>query len=889
MTDLATQYAGFISYRRVVPDQRWARWLHRQLETFRLPQHLVQLHSLESPKLGRFFLDDAETAAEGDLSAMIRRCLAESESLIVVSSPRVRDAPWVNAEVDYYARMHPRRPILSLLIEGEPSESFPRSLVNDDLPRKQPLLEGGQPLAADVRRIRWWEPERRRLAVTKIAAAILGPRNGIDFDELWQRERRRIAQRRWFLFTSAGSVASVTGGLSWWGISQRKKADLEEERVRHVRAAEAIQEVSTLWETDSGQALSLLHDLERIPEQLRDFTWRYYHRVCRPFCKSVTLDDSAVTSLEFSTRSPGLLLTTNQSGAVHLWNMEDGHQHTLADAKHEVVGAAASVSGRWFAAAFGSGRVQIWDANDAYSSRFVEASGTLTALAFVDDILCVGSNKGIVAAWNVGTCDKLDEVQAAAPVYDLHAMPGGRLFGTGEVGILWVWRPGADSSLEIVGELDELHQVNAITSASGDLGTLVVTGGGVSVIAQPFTNARHPVRVWGMGDGFLRKGFLWELTGHEDSIRGLATIPSNGDYRIVSVSDDGSLRVWDLKSRGQTHNLTAKRRFLTCVACAADGRSVATGDTNGVIRVWDVGSRQAVRTASAPGVVPLRSLALCETANTFAVSDDIGRVRIWNVFPLQEVAELTAHGDVRRGLCFSRVGDILAAGTRNGSVQLWDISTRQLGRTLSTSLGSINALAFSADGLLAAGGNGGVMIWSSKNWEQEAAMPSFGEVNDVAFCDNERLLVLGAADGTVRAWDCRRRVVRRQISTQLGAIATLAVHPELPIAAVVGAGTSVELWNLSTGRLLRSIAGHRKAVRSVAFSPDGKTLASAGFDDRVILWDHDVGVKRTEFNCDEGTIREVRFAGAGDALIAAGGGEFGAIEHRIYAWDAVVR
>ena len=193
MTDAETEYAGFISYRRVAPDQQWATWLHRQLETFRLPKGLVQSHSLESNKLGPFFLDDAETAAEDDLPAKLRESLGQSESVVVVCSPRTCDALWVNAEIEYYAKTHPHRPIILMLIEGEPTEAFPRSLFKDNPQDDLSLLDSKQPLAADVRQNKWWQFERRRLAVTKVAAAILKQRIGVEFDQLWQRERRRFA------------------------------------------------------------------------------------------------------------------------------------------------------------------------------------------------------------------------------------------------------------------------------------------------------------------------------------------------------------------------------------------------------------------------------------------------------------------------------------------------------------------------------------------------------------------------------------------------------------------------------------------------------------------------------------------------------------------------
>jgi len=876
------EYAGFISYRRVASDQRWAKWLHRQLEAFRVPRDIVRSYSLESNKLGRFFLDDAETAAESNLSAKIRESLEEAESLVVVCSPQIKDAPWVGAEIEYFAATHSQHPVILLLIEGEPEDSFPQVLINNESGDGSSVLESTLPLAADVRQNKWWQFVRRRLAVTKIAAAILKKRIGLDFDQLWQRERKRITQRRRFLGVGITSLAGVVGGLSWWGFDERRKAANEKSRVRHVRAAEAFQEVSTLWSKDSQQALAILEDLERIPKELRDFTWDYFFRLCRSFEESVTIDASPVTSIAFLSQSTGRLLIAQESGRVTLWDADAGNLRTLAEVNQRCVCAAVSGSGQWIAATYESGGVQVWDSIDDFSSRMIETEDKITAVEFSDELLCIGSNKGIVTTWDAESLEMRTEIQVAAPVYQLRSDSHGRLIGTGEVGVVWMRTPEDNGATETIGELDELHQVNALALSSGSQGTFVTTGGGISAIIRPFENASHVVRIWGLGDGIFRKGLLDELSGHEDSITGLAA--SDSEYTVYSVSNDGSLRVWNLVSRKQVLNLTAERSFLTCVACSADANRVATGGSNGEVRIWNTSQRGPVRTTSGVGVTPLRSLAAANSK--FATSDDIGRLRLWNVRTLREVAELAPHGDTRYGLCFSSDDKMLAAGTRRGDVQIWSVQERELTRTLSASwLGFINSTAFSPGGRLAACGTGGVAIWNMREWGLEASIRSFGEVHDVGFSDN--LLVFVCSDGVVRTWDLRSNTLRRTISTGHESIDTLAIHPQATIAAIADAGNAIEIWNLATGKQKQILVGHRKAVRTITFSPDGKTLASGGFDDRVILWDDEVGVKRTEFNCPEGTVCSVRFAENGNTLLAAGGGEFGAIEHRIHAWDAM--
>src|SRR5438128_2600189 len=116
-TEPAYRYAAFISYRHAPTDRRWAMWLHRALETYRVPR-----------RLGRCFRDEDELPASADLSREIDQALEQSRFLIVVCSPRTPGSEWVNREVERFREWGRHDRILALLVEGEPHESFPRAL-----------------------------------------------------------------------------------------------------------------------------------------------------------------------------------------------------------------------------------------------------------------------------------------------------------------------------------------------------------------------------------------------------------------------------------------------------------------------------------------------------------------------------------------------------------------------------------------------------------------------------------------------------------------------------------------------------------------------------------------------------------------------------------------
>lgn len=209
------KYDAFISYRHTPLDMEIAKKLHKGLETFPVPAAVQK--SSGKKKISRVFRDEEELPIGSDLTEEITAALKESEYLIVVCSPDTPGSIWVQREIETFISLHDRSHVLAILINGEPADSFPKILTEDD--------EGNpvEPLAADVRGADAKERNKKfNTEIIRLAAPILG----CSYDDLRQRHRERFI-RRLVIEISALAGAVAAAGILFGIYNARMAANMQ--------------------------------------------------------------------------------------------------------------------------------------------------------------------------------------------------------------------------------------------------------------------------------------------------------------------------------------------------------------------------------------------------------------------------------------------------------------------------------------------------------------------------------------------------------------------------------------------------------------------------------------------------------------------------------------
>lgn len=231
--DRPFRYRAFISYSHA--DEAWAKWLHRALETYRVPKHVVGKITSAGPipnRLSPVFRDREELPTATNLGATLLQALEQSAAQIVICSTTAARSRWVNEEILTFKRLGREHRIFCLIVNGEPGasahpetasqECFPRALIHRLAPDGSLSAETLEPIAADVRP----NKDTRQDAKLKLIAGLLD----LGLNELKRREQQRRNRRLALLATASVAGMAVTSTLATTAWLARNEAERERQR-----------------------------------------------------------------------------------------------------------------------------------------------------------------------------------------------------------------------------------------------------------------------------------------------------------------------------------------------------------------------------------------------------------------------------------------------------------------------------------------------------------------------------------------------------------------------------------------------------------------------------------------------------------------------------------
>jgi WD40 repeat protein len=270
----------------------------------------------------------------------------------------------------------------------------------------------------------------------------------------------------------------------------------------------------------------------------------------------------------------------------------------------------------------------------------------------------------------------------------------------------------------------------------------------------------------------------------------------------------------------------------------------------------------------------VRSVAYSADGSRLVSGGADGTVRLWDTTTRTALhVWRNGHGDLTRAV-MSPDGSLVAAGTQDGWVTTWDATSGTGITSFQTNDGQVLDLEFSPDGhtLITSGMTGVARLWDTATWSQKLSVPPvpLGPIPAVAFAGDGRTFVTGGDDRLASAWDAQTGAL---LSTSVGNTSTIygvAANMDGSRIATAGRDETARVFDAATGLQLAIMRGTGDGVNAVAFSPDGGTVATAGADGLVRLWDPATGSQRSTLAGHGGLVWDLAFDPTGRYLTTAG-------------------
>lgn len=721
MTDQGKEYFAFISYNR--RDVKWADWLRRKLEHYRLPSNLRK-QDPSLPKEIRPVFRDVLELSSGLLSEEIREALRESRYLIVICSPNSAKSPWVDKEVQTFIELGRAKSIIPFIIDGEPYSG--NSETECFTPGLRSLKGDEELLGININEM------GRDAAAVKVVARMFE----LKFDTLWRRYERERRRKRnailggslLFAFASLGIGAFIArqnkelDAANKVVVAERDRANNERDRANYERDRAEEANLSLRIANDS-----ILHQqsvIQKANRELRSANWSLLESQGRAAAaKALELIDEgdvysarrlALAILPKDLSNPDRPYVPEAEAALRKSLQVDSTVFKSSDNSF-LYSPVFSPDGSLLAAISDNHRIVIWDSFSGHLLHILpgDSHEQFLKLSFEDNgtQLQAVTTYGQLFRWDISSEKLLVQEYGQNPKHShsyFAVSPDGNYSAQAK-------NFRNEHNTIIVKELNGTPYpqhpitINSHSSAlqgvfSPDSRSILIAeeaedmhlmwGGDVNISLFNTADGRPMKTINTQGDGFLVEAISFSPDGE----------------RIVLTYAGSRIQVWDA---------SLKKKYWEAYESNSNtvSRAVFSPDGNYVLSYGDSLFLRRAQTGQIVCAIPMESI--CHTAavspdgRRFAFAEGSDELTVWDIKKncLERIC-ISPRGSIET-VIFSPDGKELIAGTDQGMLFSWDVRSGMIGRQQVIHY-TPNSLSFDRRGtyLVASMNPGPVHIWS---------------------------------------------------------------------------------------------------------------------------------------------------------------------------------
>lgn len=554
-----------------------------------------------------------------------------------------------------------------------------------------------------------------------------------------------------------------------------------------------------------------------------------------------------VTSVAFSPDCK-TLVSTRADGKMTLWDAANGipikelsgHPGQYKGWVNEV---SFSSDGKLFATASRDHTVKLWDAVNGQLLKTLEGhQDFVNGVSFSPDsktLISAGEDSAI-KLWNVRDGRLIQDLQISQVGRStaVQISPEGQTLASAEEnGIVKLWKLPQE-------KVDPQAEILLLNEHQDRVTSLCFTPEGHFLVSASMDST---VKLWRVADGTLYK----TLRGHKDAVLSISCGLSdrNQSLKLISTSADKTIRIWNVS----TQEPSIQSAFYS-TKFSPDSKKISAAGWDGMVWVWDNSGATSPKlffNTQDAHEAPVNIVRFSSDGQILASGSDDKTIRLWDSADGKLLETFTGHQDRVTDISFSPNGKLLAsaADLEDSTIKLWELATGKPIDTLTGHQAGIASVAFSPNGQrLASGGyDNTVKLWrlDGESWQLIHTLQTKSDdpglaIADLSFSPDGKILASASWDNTIKLWQVRSGRLLKILTGNKGGVTSIAFNPDGKTLVSSSADRTIRFWDIKSGRVVKTLLRIPDSAQSLGFSDDGKLLIGASEEEGLLFWNLDL-------------------------------------------------
>lgn len=466
-----------------------------------------------------------------------------------------------------------------------------------------------------------------------------------------------------------------------------------------------------------------------------------------------------------------MLVSGSRDEFIIFWNLENlepvitlpGHIGSIDSLTFSPNGEILASSGSY------DHRISLWNARSGDFIRFLTGhTEGIDSTDFMPDgsTLISGSYDGTIRFWNTKTGKQLKSYSGmSADISPDGSMVAGYL----EDGSIQIWSIYTD---DILSTIKTPYKTGGIIEFSPNGGILTSSNG-------------IEIHSWNIETGHL----IDTISGHTDDLKSIE-FSSNGQ---ILVGLDDYIRIWDI-SKSRLRKIPSIEGTMSAIALAPDAETLACGNNDNEILIWHMVTDKSKIILKGHNY-EIDQLSFSPDGEKLA-SSSWNSVHLWDVITGEHITTVTQDVDIRYKIEFSQSADYLVYVNNESRILFWNTETRKIEKEIGKNLNSTNSIALSSDGKMLAISfrNDEIQIWDITTEKLLRTIQTTTRTYNVVFSPDSQTLASCGED--IYLWDVQTGKLINTLTGHSDQVSLLAFSPNGDTLASGGWDNTIILWEI---------------------------------------------------------------------------------------------